>query len=165
MFAPVVRRWLCWFHINSDFLKCYTLWHMYHPYISTSHSKLYSCYPLVLHKHFSFYCKYGCVHNWSLLCCTCKNLHFCLCCLPMSGSSNCTHIIDGISDLLFSCCIYFIQQWTTFNRPSSIDIFAMISYCLFTVTYNNVANLWFLHIYNARQFLCLMRHLKVSKLL
>ena len=67
--------------------------------------------------------------------CTYQNLYFCLL-LPTFASSNCTHIIDGIDDLPFSCCICFIQQWIPFNSPSSTDIFAMMSYCVFTVTCN-----------------------------
>ena len=82
------------------------------------------------------------VHNWSFfLCCTCKNLYFCLCCLLMSGSSNWTHIIDGIDDMLFSCFIYFIQQWAAFNIPPSKDIFAIMLYHLFIVTCNRCGKL------------------------
>ena len=83
-------------------------------------------------KIFLFYYKYG-YQQFILFVLQVQELLICLCCLPMSESLNCTHIIDGI-DLLFSCCIYFIQHWASFNSPSSVDIFAMISYCLFTIT-------------------------------
>ena len=55
---------------------------------------------------------------------------------PMSGSSNCSHIIEVIDGGLFSCCIYFTEHLVTFNSPSSVNIFEMMSYWLFTVTDN-----------------------------
>ena len=57
------------------------------------------------------------VHNTSFFVVHMEEHNFCLCCLPMSGSSNCTHIMDVINDLLFPCCISFIQHWALFNSP------------------------------------------------
>ena len=109
------------------------------------------------------------VHNWSFLCSTCKTLYLCLRCLPMSESSNCTHIINGTDDLHFSSCISFLQDWAPFNSPSLIDIFVIMPIVSLQWLETHVINLlWFLHISSARHFLaivvCIVRHQMVVHL-
>ena len=120
-------------------------------------------HPLVFHKKFAFHCKYGCTQL--IFCAAHVRNYIFVYCLPMSRYSNCTYITDGKGDRLFSCCVYFIWQWAPFNSPSSIDIFAMMSYCLFTVTVTQVVNLlWFLHICDGIVVVCFMRHQMVVHL-
>ena len=135
MFQPVVGRWLCCFHINKGFLKYCTLWYMHCPCSSISWWKFYSCYPLVFHKKFVFYCKYRCPY-FTLFMLQIEELIF-LSLLLTNVWIIKLHPYNWWHRWFAVFMLYLLyRSVVTFSGPSSIDIFAMMSNFFFPVTSN-----------------------------